>query len=60
MSQIFLAPVLIAKGQMQQGTELIENGRKNLVGNQRRMMYAVLEYFLGEVNSQITTGQDLQ
>ena len=54
--QIFLAPILIAKGQMQQGTELMQKTRKNLISNQRRTFYALSEYILGEVNSQIATG----
>jgi tetratricopeptide (TPR) repeat protein len=56
MSQVFLAPILIAKGHMQQGTELMEKARKSLISNQRRMLYAISEYILGEVNSQIATG----
>jgi tetratricopeptide (TPR) repeat protein len=54
--QIFLAPTLIAKGQMQQGTKLMEKARKTLISNQRRVFYAMSEYILGEVNSQIATG----
>jgi class 3 adenylate cyclase/tetratricopeptide (TPR) repeat protein len=56
LCQIFLGPILIAKGQMQQGTDLIEKARKNLISNQRRSLYALSEYILGEVNSQIATG----
>ena len=52
----FLAPILIAKGQMQQGRELMEKARKTLLRNQRRAPYAMSEYILGEVNSQIATG----
>lgn len=54
--QYFLAPILIAKGQMQQGTKLMEKTRKSLIRNQRRVQYAISEYILGEVNSQIATG----
>ena len=54
--QYFLAPILIAKGQMQRGTELLENARKALIRKQRRVHYAMSEYILGEVNSQIATG----
>jgi len=54
--QFFLAPILIAKGQMKQGTELLENARETLIRNQRRTHYALSEYILGEVNSQIATG----
>jgi len=41
---------------MQQGTELLEKAQKNLIRNQRRVHYALSEYILGEVNSQIATG----
>jgi tetratricopeptide (TPR) repeat protein len=56
MYQYFLAPVLIAKGQMKQGTELLEKARKILSKNQRSVHYAISEYVIGEVNSQIATG----
>ena len=52
----FLAPILIAKGQMKQGTELLEKARIILSKNQRRAHYAISEYVIGEVNSQIATG----
>jgi tetratricopeptide (TPR) repeat protein len=54
--QYLLAPILIAKGHMQQGTKLLENAQKILISNQRRVNYAASEYILGEVNSQIATG----
>jgi len=54
--QCFMAPILIAKGHMQQGTKLLENAQKALIRNQRRVNYALSEYILGEVNSQIATG----
>ncbi|MBW2608050.1 MAG: AAA family ATPase [Deltaproteobacteria bacterium] len=54
--QTFLAPILIAKGHMKQGTELLEKARKTLITNQRRVWYALSEYIFGEVNSQIATG----
>jgi tetratricopeptide (TPR) repeat protein len=47
---------LIAKGQMKQGTELMKKVRKTLLRNQRRVQYALSEYIIGEVNSQIATG----
>jgi tetratricopeptide (TPR) repeat protein len=56
ISQEFLAPVLIAKGQMQPGIKLMEDAQNALLGNQRRAQYAMSEYILGEVNSQIATG----
>jgi tetratricopeptide (TPR) repeat protein len=54
--QYFLAPILIAKGQMQQGIKLLEKAQETLIRNQRRAHYALSEYILGEVNSQIATG----
>ncbi len=56
VSQCFLGPILIAKGHMQKGTELLEIARKIMIRNQRRVLYAMSEYILGEVNSQIATG----
>jgi tetratricopeptide (TPR) repeat protein len=56
MWQYCLAPTLIAKGQMKQGTELLEKVRKILSKNQRSVHYAISEYVIGEVNSQIATG----
>jgi tetratricopeptide (TPR) repeat protein len=47
---------LIAKGQMQQGTKLLEKVQKTLIRNQRRVYHAISEYILGEVNFQIATG----
>jgi len=56
LSQLYLALILIAKGQMQQGTELLAETRKNLISNQSRKNFALSEYFLGKVNSLIATG----
>jgi class 3 adenylate cyclase/tetratricopeptide (TPR) repeat protein len=57
ISRMFLAPTLIANGQMQQGIELLEKVRKSLTTNQRKVLYAMTEYILGEVYSQIAIGQ---
>jgi len=54
--QYILAPVLIAKGHMTQGTELLQKAQETLIRNNRRVHYALSEYILGEVNSQIATG----
>jgi tetratricopeptide (TPR) repeat protein len=54
--QAFLAPILIAKGNMKQGTELLEKAQKTFIRNQRKVWYALSENILGEVNSQIATG----
>ena len=59
LSQLYLAPILIARGQMQQGKELMAKVRKTLSINQRRVYYALSEYILGEVHSQIATGPKL-
>jgi tetratricopeptide (TPR) repeat protein len=52
----FLSPILMAKGHMKKGAELLEKARKALIKNQRRVWYALSEHFLGEVNLQIATG----
>ena len=56
MSYLLLAPVLIAKGHMQQGLKMLQEARLTLHGNQRRYWHAVSENILGKVYSQITTG----
>ena len=54
--ETFLAPTLIAKGHMKQGAEILGKTRKTLLRNQRRHVFAISEYILGEVYSQIATG----
>ena len=56
--QYFLAPILIAKGQMQHGIRLLDKAQKVLIENQRKSNYALSEYIFGEVNSQIATGNE--
>jgi len=56
LAQYCLAPSLIANGQMQQGKKLMDKAQKILIRNQRRTQYAISEYIVGEVNSQIATG----
>jgi tetratricopeptide (TPR) repeat protein len=56
LGQCFLSPILIAKGHMKQGAELLEKARKTMIKNQRRVWYALSEHILGEVNLQIATG----
>ena len=43
---MLLSPIFISKGNMKQGFELLENARKNLITNQRRVWYAVTEHIL--------------
>jgi class 3 adenylate cyclase/tetratricopeptide (TPR) repeat protein len=52
----FLSPILIARGRMQQGIKMLEDVKKTLAKNQRRVQYALCDYILGEVNLQIATG----
>jgi tetratricopeptide (TPR) repeat protein len=56
LAYLFLAPTLIAKGQMKQGIRMLEEARQNLLRNQRRTWYAQSEYVLGKVYSQIAAG----
>ena len=56
ISQGFLAPILIANGHMKQGMEMLEKAQKALLKNKRKSQYALSEYILGEVNSQIAKG----
>jgi len=53
---IFLAPALIAKGRMSQGLKILAEARQNLIINQRKTWYAISDYILGKVYSQIATG----
>jgi class 3 adenylate cyclase/tetratricopeptide (TPR) repeat protein len=56
ISQAFMAPIMVARGRMQQGMKLMENVQNTYIKNKRRWNYAVSEYILGEVNLQIATG----
>ncbi len=56
MVQSCLSPILIARGHMKEGMELLDNVRKILQKNHRRVWYALSEYILGEINSQMATG----
>jgi len=56
ISQAFLAPILVARGQMKPGIKLMEDVQNTLIKNQRRVQYALSEYILGEVYLQIATG----
>ncbi|MFO8083787.1 MAG: hypothetical protein R6U27_05655, partial [Desulfobacterales bacterium] len=56
VAKIFLAPILIIKGEMKQGAELMETARKVLAENKRKIWYAWSEFILGEVNAQMATG----
>lgn len=53
LSRIFLGVVLIAKGHMSQGLEILEKGRRSCLENDRKSLYATSEYVLGKVYLQI-------
>ena len=56
LAYLFLAPTLIAKGQMKQGLKMLEEARLALIKNQRKFWYAYSDRILGIVYSQIATG----
>jgi tetratricopeptide (TPR) repeat protein len=56
LAYLYLSPTLIAKGHMKQGLTMLEKVRQALIKNQRRVLYAISEYILGKVYSQIATG----
>jgi class 3 adenylate cyclase/tetratricopeptide (TPR) repeat protein len=56
IAYLFLAPTLIAKGQIKQGITMLEEARQTLIRNQRSTWYAQSEYVLGKMYSQIATG----
>jgi tetratricopeptide (TPR) repeat protein len=56
MARILMGVLLIAKGQMSQGLELLAEGQRDCLENQRRTLYAHSEYILGKVYSQIVEG----
>jgi class 3 adenylate cyclase/tetratricopeptide (TPR) repeat protein len=53
---IFMGALLIAKGQMSQGLKLLEKVQRDCLENQMRAVYALSEYVLGKVYSQILEG----
>ncbi len=55
--ELFLAVVWIAEGRMNEGMNRIEELRKQWLRNDRRYFYAVSEYLLGSIYSQIARGE---
>jgi tetratricopeptide (TPR) repeat protein len=53
---IYMGVLLIAKGQMSQGLQLLEEGQRECLENQWRPHYARSEYAMGKVYSQIVEG----
>ena len=56
MASILMGVLLIAKGRMSQGLELLAETQRTCLENQRRCMYALSEYILAKVYSQIVEG----
>jgi hypothetical protein len=54
--QILLATILIAKGYMKQGDDMMEAAREKLLRKQRKTTFAISEYIVGEIYFQIATG----
>ena len=55
-ANLYLAPALIAKGHMRQGLNMLKEAQQLSIRNQRRVIYAVSEYFFGKTYSQIAAG----
>jgi len=53
MASILMGVLLIAKGHMNQGLKLLEEGQRECLENQRRALYALSDYALAKVYSQI-------
>ena len=53
---IFMGALSIAKGRMSQGIKLLTEGQRTCLENQRRGIYALSEYVLAKVYSQIVEG----
>jgi tetratricopeptide (TPR) repeat protein len=56
IASMFMGMALIAKGRMSQGLALLTEAQQSFLENQRRGMYALSEYALGKVYSQIAEG----
>jgi len=58
MASILMGVLLIAKGRMSRGLELLAEGQRDCLENQRRGLYAQSEYALAKVYSQIVEGSE--
>jgi tetratricopeptide (TPR) repeat protein len=56
LAQMFLSPILIAKGQMKQGFKKFEETQELLLKNHLKLFYALSESILGLVYTQFITG----
>jgi tetratricopeptide (TPR) repeat protein len=58
MASILMGVLLIVRGRMSQGLELLAEAQRTCLENQRRCMYARSEYILAMVYSQIAEGTE--
>jgi tetratricopeptide (TPR) repeat protein len=56
IANLFLAPTLVAKGNMKQGLKILEHTRQRLIKNQRKSWYAQSEHIIGIIYSQVANG----
>jgi class 3 adenylate cyclase/tetratricopeptide (TPR) repeat protein len=56
VAYIFYGVVLVSKGKMNQGLKMIENASQSCLKNERKPVYALAEYILGKVYSQMKEG----
>jgi len=56
IGRIFLAPQLVAKGQMNEGLKMLEENQRSLLNNDRLSFYANSEIVMGAIYAQIATG----
>jgi len=56
IGRIFLAPQLVAKGQMNEGLKMLEETQRSLLNNDRSSFYANSEIVMGAIYAQIATG----
>lgn len=56
LTQMFISPILIAKGQMKQGLRKLEETQEILLKNHMKVSYAQSEFILGVVYTQFITG----
>jgi class 3 adenylate cyclase/tetratricopeptide (TPR) repeat protein len=56
LAQMFLSPILIAKGQIKQGFKKFEETQEVLLKNHMKLFYALSESILGLVYTQFITG----
>ncbi len=57
LARIFLGAVKLAKGEMNQGLRMIEEGRRVSLENQIKSQYIMYEYILGKVYLQMVQGE---